>query len=111
MSSPSQIRAAHAAENRAVRVQLMAEVMRQQETSHGACTYGDLCAAGFAEAEIEAYRDDARRLISALDHVPMILPPGRVEGRILVAQAQAIRARRARRWVAPAIEPAGAPVA
>lgn len=106
MPTPSQIRAARAAENRAARVRLMAEVMQRQEASHGACTYADLCAAGFAEAEIEAYRDDARRLIGGLDHVPELLPPGRVEGRILVVQAQAIRARRASNWTPPAIEAA-----
>ncbi|APT31899.1 hypothetical protein MCBMB27_02608 [Methylobacterium phyllosphaerae] len=111
MPSPSQVRAARAAENRITRVLLMAEVMQRQEASSGACTYADLCAAGFAEAEIEAYRDDARRLIGGLDHVPEILPPGRVEGRMLVAQAQAIRARRESGYQVPAIEVAGARIA
>lgn len=107
MASPSQVRAAQAAENRITRVLLMAEVMQRQEASAGACTYADLCAAGFAEAEIEAYRDDARRLITGLDLVPEILPPGRVEGKILVAQAQALRARRESGCQAAAIEPTG----
>lgn len=111
MPTPSQVRVAKAAENRIARVLLMAEVMQRQEASNGACTYADLCAAGFAEAEIEAYRDDARRLIGGLDHVPEILPPGRVEGRILVAQAQAIRSRQAREHQVPPIEDVGARVA
>lgn len=111
MPSPSQVRAAKTAENRIARVLKMAEVMQRQEASHGACTYADLCAAGFAEAEIEAYRDDARRLIGGLDHVPEILPPGRVEGKILVAQAQAIRARRESGFQVSEIEPTGARVA
>ena len=66
---------------------------------------------GLPEAEIEAYRDDARRLITGLDHVPEILPPGRVEGKMLVAQAQAIRARRESGYQVAAIEAAGARVA
>lgn len=111
MPSPSQVRAAQAAENRITRVLLMAEVMQRHAASDGACTYAHLTAAGFAEAEIEAYRDDARRLIAGLDHVPEILPPGRVEGRMLVAQAQAIRTRRASDYQVPAIEDVGARVA
>ena len=43
-----------------------------------------------SETEIKAYRDNARRQITGLDQVPEILPPGRAEGRILVAQAQVI---------------------
>ncbi len=60
MPTQSQIRAAQVATNRHARVRLMAEVMEARESAHGACTYADLCAAGFSEAEIEAYRDDAR---------------------------------------------------
>lgn len=60
MPSTSQVRTAKAADNRVARVVEMAEVMQRQETSHVACTYADVCAAGFAEAEIEAYRDNDR---------------------------------------------------
>lgn len=95
MPSPSQIRAANAEPGRADRVRTMAEVMARQEAAHGACTFADLCAAGYSEAEIEAYRDDARREIAGLTAAADILPPGRIEGRILVAQARALRARRA----------------
>ena len=80
MRSPSQVRAAQSADNRIARVLLMAETMQRHAAADGARTYAHLTAAGFAEAEIEAYRDDARRLIAGLDHVPEILPPGRVEG-------------------------------
>ena len=66
MSSPSQVAAAKAAANRDARTRLMAETMVRHEASDGACTFAQLAAAGFAEAEIEAYRDDARRLIAGL---------------------------------------------
>lgn len=104
MPSPSQVRAAHAATNRADRIRLMAEIMRNQESAHGACTYADLCAAGFSEAEIDAYRDDARREIAGLAPSAATLPAGRIEGHQLVAEARAIRARRASVWTPPVIE-------
>ena len=108
MPSPSQVRAAQVATNRADRVRMMAGVMQHQESAHGACTYADLCAAGFAEAEIEAYRDDARREIAGLAPTAATLPIGRIEGHQLVAEAKAIRAKRASVWTPPVIEPVGA---
>jgi hypothetical protein len=108
MPPQSQIRAAQVATNRHTRVRLMAEVMEARESAHGACTYADLCAAGFSEAEIEAYRDDARREIAGLAPVAATLPDGRIEGLHLVAEAQAIRAKRATLWTPPVIEQIGA---
>lgn len=105
MPSPSQVRAAQAATNRADRIRLMADIMRHQESAHGACTYGDLCAVGFSEAEIEAYRDDARREIAGLAPSAATMPTGCIEGHQLVAEARAIRARRASDWTPPLIEP------
>lgn len=104
MPTQSQIRAAQVATNRHARVRLMAEVMEGRESAHGACTYADLCAAGFSEAEIEAYRDDARREIAGLAPAAATLPEGRLQGLHLVAEAQAIRAKRASTWSPPVIE-------
>ena len=93
MAAPSKIAAARDAVDRSIRTERMAQVMRDREAGDGACTFAHLTAAGFTEAEIEAYRDDARALLSGRP-VPITLPAGRVEGLTLVAQARSLRARR-----------------
>lgn len=103
MSSPSQVAAAKSAANRDERARLMAETMVRHEASDGACTFVHLAAAGFAEAEIEAYRDDARRIIAGLPFSFSCEIPGRREGLALVEEARAIRARRAIGWQPPIV--------
>ena len=95
MTAPSKLRAAQAAPDRAARVRRMADLMRHHQNGpEGACTYRHLYAAGFTEAEIEAYRDDARALLSNRAAIRLAPAPGRMEGRQLVRAAIAIRRRK-----------------
>lgn len=105
MTAPSLIRAAQAAPDRTTRINLMAETMRLHR--HGpeeACTFHHLTAAGFTSAEIEAYRDEARAILSGRPAVVLAAPPGRMEGEQLVKAARAVR----RRITPPATRQAGA---
>lgn len=95
MAAPSKIRLALAAPDASIRIELMAETMLRHEAADGACTFGQLCAAGFSEAEIEAYRDPAREFISGRARVTRTAIPGRQEGAALVKAARAVRRRRA----------------
>ncbi|WP_404291492.1 hypothetical protein ACD578_05255 [Microvirga sp. RSM25] len=72
----------------------MAQVMREREAADGACQSNHLRAAGFTEAEIWAYADDARALLSGRK-LPARIPPSaaRRESTILIAQARKIRGR------------------
>ncbi|WP_018261322.1 hypothetical protein [Methylobacterium sp. WSM2598] len=93
MAAPSKVAAALSAPDRLDRIAHMARVMRERKAADGACTFAHLAAAGFSEAEIEAYRDDARQILSGRP-IPITLPAGRIEGLALVRQAQVVRARR-----------------
>ncbi|CAO4162677.1 Transcriptional regulator [Methylorubrum populi] len=96
MTAPSKIRAAQAAPDRATRIRLMADTMRRHEAGpEGACTFSHLAAAGFTQAEIEAYRDDARAILSDRPSVRLAAPAGRQQGKALVRAAIAIRRRKA----------------
>lgn len=95
MAAPSKIRLARAAPDASIRIELMAETMLRHEAADGACTFAHLCAAGFSEAEIEAYRDPAREHISGRARAPRSAIPGRQEGAALVKQARALRRRAA----------------
>lgn len=92
MTAPSLIRAAKLAPDRKARITLMAETMRTREAGpEGACTFVHLMAAGFTPAEVEAYRDDARAILSGRRIVKLAPSPARVEGRALVRQAKEMR--------------------
>lgn len=74
----------------------MAETMRDHRNGpEGACTFTHLTAAGFTAAEIEAYRDEARALLSQRSRVILADIPGRMEGAALVKASRSIRRRRA----------------
>jgi len=91
--SPSKLEAARSASDRAARTKLMADVMREREAADGACQSNHLRAAGFTEAEIWAYADDARALLSGRKPLRRAVPPAQSVGNALVAQARKIRAR------------------
>lgn len=104
MTAPSLIRAARAATDKWARIGLMRDVMLERAAGPtGACTVEDLCAAGFTRAEIAAYPDPARGLISERKHVFGTAPDGRLRGVILAQRAREIRARRRPPWSAPVI--------
>lgn len=94
MAAPSKIDAARTAPDRRARIATMASIMRDTADTHGSCDRPHLRAAGFTEAEIEAYADDAREILSDRKGTK-VLTPTRAEGRRLVARARAIRARAA----------------
>lgn len=94
MTAPSLLLAARRAPDRRERILYMAETMR--DLAHGpggACTFPDLCAAGFTEAEIVAYRDDARAAIAGRPSPLRTTPIGRLKGLAMVKTARAIRRR------------------
>lgn len=103
MTAPSQIRAARAAPDKWARIGLMRDVMLECAGGPtGACTVEDLCAAGFTRAEIAAYPDPARGLISHRPHPFGTVPDGRMKAVVLIRRAGEIRRRRPR-WVAPQV--------
>lgn len=89
--SPSRLAAAQAAPDRAQRVRKMAAVMHHHASGDGACTSHHLRAAGFTEAEIRTYADDARALLSGRRAAPP--SPAQQEAARLVRKARAIRRR------------------
>ncbi|KQQ39085.1 hypothetical protein ASF58_23375 [Methylobacterium sp. Leaf125] len=94
MTAPSLLLAARKAKDARERILYMAETMRDlAHGSTGACTFGDLCAAGFTEAEIHAYRDDARVAIAGRPSPLRTIPIGRLKGIAMVKTARAIRRR------------------
>lgn len=105
MTAPSLIRAANAAPDRWVRIGLMRDVMIERAGGPtGACTIEDLCAAGFNRAEIAAYPDRARGLISERAYALGTLPHGRMAGIVLARRARELRRRpSAPRWEAPIV--------
>lgn len=94
MTAPSLIRAARAAPDRHARIRLMAETMRLHRAGpEEACTFHHLTAAGFTTAEVEAYRDDARAILSDRPRITLAPIPGRMEGDALVRVARRVRRR------------------
>jgi hypothetical protein len=94
MTAPSLLLAARHAPDRRERILYMAETMRDLAYGPGgACTFPDLCAAGFTEAEIVAYRDDARAAIAGRPSPLRTTPIGRLKGLAMVKTARAIRRR------------------
>jgi len=91
--SPSQLEAARKAADRSARTKLMAEIMREREASDGACQSNHLRAAGFTDAEIWVYADDARAILSGRKPAIKLLSSARRQGKTLVAQARKIRTR------------------
>lgn len=93
MAKPSQLALARAANDRRERTHTMASIMHDRHVADGACKTEHLRAAGFTEAEIRAYSDDARAILSgrAGQNAP---PAGRVEGKALVRAARRIRKQR-----------------
>lgn len=100
----ARLQSARRAADRWARVRLMAEVMRDNaDGPDGSCRFGHLCAAGFTEAEIRAYADDARAILSGRPGAGMTAPsPARAQAQRLVAKAKRIRAR-IRRAQSPAL--------
>ncbi|WP_375408556.1 hypothetical protein [uncultured Methylobacterium sp.] len=94
MTAPSLIHAARRAPDRRERILLMAEAMRYHAHGpEGACTFGHLCAAGFTEAEIHTYRDDARAVLVGKPSPLRTTPPGRVMAQGMAKKARSIRQR------------------
>lgn len=94
MVSPSRLNAARKVSDRMARIQTMAEVMRECAAAHGACETQHLRAAGFTQAEIYAYADDAREILSGRPRAACVaVSPARKEGIALVREAQRIRRR------------------
>lgn len=95
MTAPSLLACARQAPDRLARIRLMARTMQEAATGPDeACTFTDLTAAGFTSWEIEAYRDQARALLSGRTLIERSsVSPARLEGAQLVAQARAVRVR------------------
>lgn len=117
MAAPSLIAAARRAPDRLDRIHLLADVMvRHREGPEGACMYRHLYAEGFTEAEIEAYRDDARGVIENRPTALRFTAPHVKQCAALAQAARAIkRIRTAPTWTKPVVteaEPAtwGKPV-
>ena len=91
--SPSQLEAARKAPDRQARTNLMADTMREREASDGACQSSHLRAAGFTDAEIWAYADDARAILSGRKPARRAVSPGRKIGKAMAEAANIIRAR------------------
>ena len=94
MTAPSLLLAARMAPDRRERILAMAGVMRDR--LHGltdGCTVDDLCAAGFTEAEVYAYRDDAIGALGGRPSPLRTIPIGRIKANAMVRRAQAIGAR------------------
>lgn len=97
MVAPSKLAAAKSAQQAKHRTRLMAQTMRHHASGpEEGCTRAHLQAAGFTEAEIEAYRDDACHLMRGTPPVVLASSLARQEGARLVEQAKVIRARVAR---------------
>jgi hypothetical protein len=98
MVSPSRLDAARKVPDRNTRIQTMVEIMRDCAAAHGACQMVHLRAAGFTEAEIHAYADEARAILSGRPHAGReTISLGRKEGLVLVRKAQRVRRRLASR--------------
>ena len=105
MPSPSLISAAQHAPDARARIARMAHVMRHQmEGVEECCTFVHLVQAGFTEAEIHAYRDDARAYILGKPSANRWTPPNRLAGSLLAIEAHKIRRRvNGTRWAPPVV--------
>src|SRR4051794_37120659 len=87
--------------DRRARVERMAEVMREMEAAHGACTIPHLSAKGFSIAEQFALAEEARAIVEGREHVLAdvlsLESPGKAEGAALVIEARKIKRRNAQR--------------
>lgn len=94
-AAPSRVRAAAKVGDRLARIGFMADVMREgRDSVEGACSIERLFAAGFTAAEVRAYADPAREILSARPHAARPIPsPARAEAGRLVAKARRIRKR------------------
>ena len=89
MTAPSLLNAARKSPDRFDRINRMAELMRyHKEGPEGACTAVHLYAAGFTEAEVVAYRDDARALLVRKPSGLRTTPAGRSKGVLLAKRAR-----------------------
>ena len=106
MPSPSLITAAKRAPDARVLILRMAELMRHHnEGISEGCTFVHLLQAGFTEAEIHAYRDDARAALRGKPSSLRWTPPDRLKGMLMVKKAREIQERNGRRtWAAPVVE-------
>ena len=106
MTSPSLIAAARSSADRHERIIRMAHLMRHhREGPEGACTALHLYQAGYTEAEVVAYRDDARACLLGKPSLLRNTPPYRLKGQLLAMEARRIQARNERRpWAAPVVE-------
>ena len=107
MTAPSLISGARNAPDCRDRILAMADAMRHHAHGpDGACTSVHLYCAGFTEAEVVVYRDDARAVLAGRPSALRTLRPGRIEARRLLTRALEIH-REKRAWSAPVvIEPA-----
>ena len=105
MPSPSLITAAKRAPDARVQILRMAELMRHHKEGIGeSCTALHLYQAGFTEAEVIAYRDDARAALRGKPSANRWTPPDRLKGMLLVKKAREIQERNGRRrWAAPVV--------
>jgi hypothetical protein len=91
--SPSQLEAARKASDRKARTKKMADTMRETAIADGACQSNHLRAAGFTDAEIWAYADDARAILSGRKPARSAVTSARKQAKALVEAARVIRAR------------------
>ncbi|TXM65851.1 hypothetical protein [Methylobacterium sp. WL120] len=105
MPSPSLIAAARHAPDARAQIARMAQVMRyQMEGVEECCTFVHLVQAGFTEAEIHAYRDDARAYIRGKPSANRWTAPDRVKGSLLAIKAREIRRRvNGSQWAPPVV--------
>lgn len=105
MPSPSLITAAKNSPDARARIARMAKTMRHQmEGVEGCCTFLHLVQDGFTEAEIHAYRDDARAFILGKPSANRWTAPDRLHGSLLAIKAHEIRRRvNGGRWAPPVV--------
>ena len=105
MTAPSLLFAARTAPDRRDRILAMAARMDHHANGpEGACTKAHLYAAGFTEAEVIVYRDDARAVLASRPSALRTLRPGRIEAKRLLVRALEIH-RAKRPWSPPAVGP------
>ena len=105
MSAPFLVSAARRAPDRLERITLMANLMIEHRLGpEEACTYRHLYAGGLTEAEVEAYRDDARAMIEGKPSALRTARPETRRCRAMIEAAQAIRRiRSGPTWAPPVV--------
>ena len=106
VSAPYLVAAARRAPDRLERIALMAEIMvEQSQGPEEACTYRHLYARGLTEAEVEAYRDDARAMIEDRPSALRTMRPHTRQCAAMVEAARTIRRiRTGPSWSKPQIQ-------